>query len=129
MGELAKAKKALDTLDTDDIAAVGHHSTISLEMEIIKEDLGECVKRELSNSFHSHNLPSHLPVSRETPAAKNLKPGSNNELDHDPAGKFKRLVRTTVTANSDPGRSPDGAKRKARRTNTNIIDQLFQGLA
>lgn len=134
MGELAKTKKTLDALDAERTAADGlhtisafaYHSTESLGFESFLEDVGQSVKREPLNS---RNLQNHLLVSREASAAKDLQLDSSPEADRKTAGKHTQPWVTTLTASSDPSQSSGIAKSKARKIHSNIIDQLFQGLA
>lgn len=102
---------------------------MGLEIEKPMEDVGESINREQPDSYHSHCLRKPSPVSIEAPAAKGIQPNSNPEADHNAAGKPTRPCRSTVTANSHPSLESGSAKTKAPKIHSNIIDQLFQGLA
>lgn len=91
--------------------------------------MGESINRKEPDSYHSHSLRNPSQMSTEAPATKGLQPDSTPDADHNAAGKTTRPSRSMVKANSHRRLASGSTKRKAPKIHSNIIDQLFQGLA
>lgn len=130
LGELAKINKNLAIFDVNNAGFDGLNRVLDstnlsrLHLQQPMEDVGEFVEREPSVSVHSQCSQVHLSVLEGIAHSKDLQPRSFFEAGPSCDENPTRSTKTTVLCSTQS----QTRMRNQRKTPSNAIDQLFQGL-
>ena len=132
LGELAKINQSLDIFNVnntgiDELNKVlysTNHSRLRLQQSM--EDVGEPIERKASVSIHSQDSQVRPSVLRGASASKDVQLSrSFFETGHSYDGIPAEIPRTTASGSTQS----QTRKRNHRKTPSNAIDRLFQGLS
>lgn len=130
LGELGNIKKCLDIFDVNNATNAGNDELIKganfpyhseAHQQRPMDDLGESIEREPSRSFQSLESQVHLQVLGS--ASASTAPQLHSRL----GGAERESTRSTGNTVQVTFRS-EARKLKHRKSVSNAIDQLFQGL-